>query len=284
MVGAVVASAAAVPRLPTLPRMRPTLWSSPRRAGRRALAATAALGLAVSLTACTIGEVNNDDDEVAATTTSAPAQTSDEQPADATGLPEAGVDELVLNADDAPELGLAPVSADEIAGGVDALGDIAAGVRVDPERCAEFRQDAFLEQAEPGVMALQAGQSGQGTYAVSVTTVTTSLPGRAQLIEDCPSMVVTIPIEGTEVTTRAENALLPLEAPEGVEHFAAISQANSMDVAGQEFVTGTVLITGVVRDIGISVTVANAAGEVSDAERDTAVDAFARQAEKIRAA
>lgn len=261
--------------------MRPTLLSSPRRAGRRALAATAVLGLAVSLTACTIGEV--DDDEAAATTTSATAVTSEEQPGDGDPeTPDAGVDALVLNADDAPELGLTPVSAEEIAGGVDALGDIAAGVRVDPERCAEFRQDAFLEQAEPGVMALQAGQSGQATYAVSVTTVTTSLPERGQLIEDCPTMEVTIPIEGTEVTTRAENSLLPLEAPEGVEHFAAIAQTNAMDVAGREFVTGTVLITGVVRGIGVSVTVANATGEVTDTERDTAVDAFARQSEKIR--
>lgn len=262
--------------------MRPTIWSSPRRAGRRALAATAALGLAVSLTACTIGEV--DDDNAAATTTSAPAATPDEQPAAAPGIPDVGVDALVLNADDVPELGLAPVSAEEIAGGVDALGEIAAGVRVDPERCAEFRQDAFLEQAEPGVMALQAGQSGQATYAVSVTTVTTSLPERGQLIEDCPTMEVTVPIEGTEVTTRAENSELPLESPEGVEHFAAISQTSSMEVAGQELTTGTVLLTGVVRGIGISVTVANATGQVTDAERDTAMDAFTVQAEKIRTA
>ncbi|MBB1030387.1 hypothetical protein G6027_05700, partial [Dietzia sp. SLG310A2-38A2] len=204
------------------------------------------------------------------------------QPASAPGAPEAGVDQLVLNADDAPELGLAPIPAEEIAGGVGALEDIAAGVRVDPERCADFSQDAFLAQAEPGAMAIQAGQSGNTAYAVSVTTVTTSLPARDQLITDCPTMTVTIPLEGTEVTTRAENSLLPLQGPEGVEHFAAISQTNSMEMMGQEMLTGNVLITGVVRGIGVSVTVANGAGPVSDMERDTALDAFGKQVEKIR--
>ena len=69
---------------------------------------------------------------------------------------------------------------------------------------------------------------------------------------------------------------------EGVEHFAAISQSNSMELMGQEMLTGNVLITGVVRGIGVSVTAANGAGPVSDAERDTAVGAFAKQVEKIR--
>lgn len=266
--------------------MRSTIVSPPRRAGRRVLAATAAFGLALSLTACTIGETDDDEAGAGATpATAETAETSQEQPADAPeaeDTPEAGVAELVLNADDAPELGLVPVSTEEIAGGVGALEDIAAEVRVDPERCADFSQDAFLAQAEPGAMAIQAGQSGDTAYAVSVTTVTTSLPERGQLISDCPTMTVTIPLEGTEVTTRAENSLLPLEAPEGVEHFAAITQSNSMELMGQEMLTGNVLITGVVRGIGVSVTAANGAGPVSDAERDTAVDAFAKQVEKIR--
>lgn len=262
--------------------MRSLIWSQPRRAGRRVLAASAACGLALSLTACTIGET--DDDEAGAGTTAATVESPQEQPTSAPGTPEVGVDQLVLNADDAPELGLTPVSTEEIAGGVGALEDLAAGVRVDPERCADFSQDAFLAQAEPGAMAIQAGQSGDTAYAVSVTTVTTSLPERDQLITDCPTMTVTIPLEGTEVTTRAENSLLPLEAPEGVEHFAAISQSNSMDLMGQEMLTGNVLITGVMRGIGVSVTAANGSGPVSDAERDTAMDAFAKQVEKIRSA
>ncbi|MET3862520.1 hypothetical protein ABIE38_003461 [Dietzia sp. 2505] len=260
--------------------MRPTISSPPRRAGRRVLAASAAFGLALSLTACTIGETG--DDDAPADTTTAVAEAPQDQPTSAPGAPEAGVDQLVLNADDAPELGLSPVSSEDIAGGVGALEDIAAGVRVDPERCADFSQDAFLAQAEPGAMAIQAGQSGNSAYAVSVTTVTDGLPARDQLIADCPTMTVTIPLEGTEVTTRAENSLLPLQAPEGVEHFAAISQTNTMELMGQEMLTGNVLITGVVRGIGVSVTVANGAGPVSDVERDTALDAFGKQVEKIR--
>lgn len=260
--------------------MRPTISSPPRRAGRRVLAASAAFGLALSLTACTIGETG--DDDTPAGTTTAVAEAPRDQPTSAPGAPDAGVDQLVLNADDAPELGLSPVSSEDIAGGVGALEDIAAGVRVDPERCADFSQDAFLAQAEPGAMAIQAGQSGNSAYAVSVTTVTDGLPAREQLIADCPTMTVTIPLEGTEVTTRAENSLLELQAPEGVEHFAAISQTNTMDMMGQEMLTGNVLITGVVRGIGVSVTVANGAGPVSDVERDTAVDAFGKQVEKIR--
>ncbi|EYT65110.1 hypothetical protein H483_0102570 [Dietzia sp. UCD-THP] len=265
--------------------MRSTVFSSPRsssprRAGRRVLTASAAVGLTLGLASCTIGE--SGDDAAPAETATATSEMRQEQPTVAPGAPEAGVDQLVLNAQDAPELGLAPVSAEEIAGGVGALEDIAAGVRVDPERCADFSQDAFLAQAEPGAIAIQAGQSENTAYAVSVTTVTAGLNDRDRLIVDCPTMTVTIPLEGTEVTTRAENQLLPLEAPEGVEHFAAITQNNAMDMMGQELLTGNVLITGIVRGIGVSVTVANAAGPVSDAERDTAVDAFAKQVEKIR--
>ncbi|MDX2356952.1 hypothetical protein [Dietzia sp. PP-33] len=270
--------------------MRSTTRPQPRRAGRRVLAASAAFGLALSLTACTIGQT--DDDEASPGSTSAPASTSQEQnpeepqpgAPDTPDTPEAGVDQLVLNAEDAPDLGLAPVSTEDITGGVGALEDIAAGVRVEPERCADFNQDSFLAQAEPGAMAVQAGQRGDTAYAVSVTTVTESLPERGRLIADCPTMTVTIPLQGTEVTTLAENSLLPLEAPEGVEHFAAISQSNAMDMMGQEVRTGNVLLTGVVRGIGVSVTAANGAGPVSDADRDTAMDTFVRQVEKIRGA
>jgi len=192
------------------------------------------------------------------------------------------VDELVLTSGDVPGLQLTPVSAEEITGGVGALEDLAAGLRVDPAHCADVSQDTFLAQAEPGVMAIQAGQNGDTAYAVSVSTVTDSLPERARLVADCPSMTVTVPLQGAEVTTRARNTLLPLDAPEGVEHFAAISQENSMDVMGQQVRTGNVLITGVVDGIGVSVTAASGTGEVPDAARETAMDAFVRQVGKVR--
>lgn len=261
----------------------PNTFTSPsRRPGRGVLAASAVLGLALSLTACTIDGAGNDDDEAPVAATTSATVTSDQPETSVPDAPEVGVDQLVLNAQDVPELGLAPVPAEEIAGGVDTLGELAAGIRVEPAHCAEFSQDALLAQAEPGVMAIQAGQSGDTAYAVSVTTLTESLPESGRLVEDCPTMSVTIPLEGTEMTSQATNTLLPLEAPEGVEHFTAISQENSMDMMGQQVRTGNILLTGVVRGIGISVTAANGTGTVPDASRDAAMDAFARQVEKVR--
>lgn len=57
-----------------------------------------------------------------------------------------------------------------------------------------------------------------------------------------------------------------------------------MDAGGQEVRSGSLLITGTVRDLGVTVTVTNGSGEVSAEARDAALDAFARQAEKVRAA
>lgn len=264
--------------------MRTSPTPSSRRPGRRILAASAALGLALSLTACTIGEV--DDDETTTAQSAAPAETAPEQEQEPEGpdTPAAPVDQLVLNAQDAPELGLVAVSTEELSGGIDSLEGLTAGLRVEPEACADFSQDAFLAQAEPGVMAIQAGQSADTQIAVAVTTLTSGIPDRDRLLGDCPTMTVTIPIQGTEVQSETRNTLLPLDAPEGVEEFTAVAQDNSMDVTGREIRTGTVLITGVVRGIGVSVTATSGAGPVSQEARDTAMDTFVRQADKVRSA
>lgn len=262
--------------------MRTTPTPSSRRPGRRILAASAALGLALSLTACTIGEV--DDDETPTAQPAAPAETATEPAPEVLDTPGAPVDQLVLNARDAPDLGLVAVSTEELSGGIDSLEGLTEGLRVEPEACADFSQDAFLAQAEPGVMAIQAGQSADTQIAVAVTTLTSGIPDRDRLLGDCPTMTVTIPIQGTEVKSETRNTLLPADAPEGVDEFSAVSQDNSMDLMGQEMQTGTVLITGVVRGIGVSVTATSGAGPVSEVARATAMDTFAKQAEKVRTA
>lgn len=271
----------------------PTTPTPPsRRPARRFLAASAALGLALSLTACTIGEVEDEQSptaQPAQSTAPADAEPTDTEPTDtepdqAPEGPDVPVDQLVLAAQDAPGLGLVAVSTDELVGGIDSLEGLTAGLRVEPEACADFSQDAFLAQAEPGVMAIAAGQAADSQLAVAVTTLTSGIPDRERLLGDCPTMTVTIPVQGTEVRAETRNTLLPLDAPAGVEEFTAVAQDNSMDVIGQAVQTGTVLITGVVRGIGISVTATSGAGAVSQEARETALDTFAKQAEKVRAA
>lgn len=261
----------------------PTTPTPPsRRPARRFLAASAALGLALSLTACAIGEAEDEQPPTAQSV--APTETAAEQAPEGPDAPDLPVDQLVLAAQDAPDLGLVAVSTDELSGGIDSLEGLTAGLRVEPEACADFSQDAFLAQAEPGVMAIAAGQTADSQLAVAVTTLTGGIPDRERLLGDCPTMTVTIPIQGTEVRAETRNTLLPLDAPAGVEEFTAVAQDNSMDVMGQAVQTGTVLITGVVRGIGISVTATSGAGPVSQEARDAALDAFAKQAEKVRAA
>ncbi|MDV8002503.1 hypothetical protein [Rhodococcus sp. IEGM 1408] len=260
--------------------------ASSRRPGRRILAASAALGLALSVTACTIGEV--DDDESTTAQSAAPAGTAPEQaqePApEGPDTPDAPVDQLVLNDQDAPELGLVAVSTEELSGGISSLEGLTAGMRVDPAACADFNQDAFLSQAEPGVMAIQAGQVADTQVAVAATTLTSGIPDRDRLLGECPTMSVTIPIQGTEVKSETVNTLLPMDAPEGVEGFTAVTQDNSMDMMGQEILTGTVMITGVVRGIGVSVTATSGNGPVTDEARGIAMETFVKQAEKVRTA
>lgn len=292
-----------------LPRLR-AMTSTVTSLSRRLLAASATLGLALTVSACTIGET--DDDKAAAATSgqsaadgsaaSAPAEGGAEKNADATGTdsgtdsdekargdakaggdaPAAGIDELVLNSSDAPELGLAPVPAEEITGGMDALGDLARDVKVDPPHCADLNQDALTAQAEPGTIAIQSGMQGQTAFAVALTTKLDGLPQRAGEIEKCPVMTVTIPIEGQEMVSETTNTTLDQDAPEGVKDFAAVRQDTSMDVGGQAMNSGTVMITGTVRGIGVSVTGTSALGELTPEAQATAMDVFAKQVEKIR--
>lgn len=267
---------------PRLPGMRSTITSPSRRHGRRVLAASASLGLALALSACTIG--GGDDGEGGASPTTAAAGSAEpEEPGDAGSTPPAPeVEQLVLTAEDAPEVGLQPVPADEIAGGMDALGAFTSDVRVEPEQCADLSQDGLGAQSEPGAMAIQAGQLRDTSIAVAVTRVTEGLPARAQQIIDCPVMTVTFPLQGEEMVTEATNSLLDVDAPEGVEDFAAVVQDNSMDMMGQTIRTSNVMITGVVRGLGISVTASGTDGPISDEARDTALGLFAAQAEKVR--
>lgn len=264
--------------------MNSTVTSVPRRRGRRLLAASAVLGLALGLSACTIGEADDDDNgtaapQTSATDTAAPA----EEPADTDAQPPTGgVDSLILTAADAPELALQPVPAEEITGGLSAIGGLAENMRMEPEHCADFNQDALLEQAEPGTMAIQAGQLGETAFAVAVTAVADELPERAPLIEDCPVTTVTFSIEGQEFVTESTNTLVDLEAPEGVRDFAAVMQDNSMDMMGQPVENGNFLITGSIRGIGVSVTATSTTGGISPEVQDAAMDAFTKQVEKIR--
>lgn len=262
---------------------------------RRLLAATAGLGLALSLTACTIGEVDDGadtaTDAAAATSESSTIEASPSKPSsteapgpDDDAAPDVPMDQLVLNNEDAPQLGLAPVSPEEISGGIDTLSGIAEGMRVEPEQCAEINQDAVMSPDDPGALAIQSGLSGQTPVSVAVTTEADGVPGRAAQIEACPTMTITLPFGDQEVTADSTNTMLPFEAPEGVENFAAFTQETSMTVADTPLATGNVMLTGTVRGIGISVTAIGAEGPVPDEARDAALDAFVAQAEKIRAA
>lgn len=265
--------------------MRPTILPPSRRSSRRVFAATAALGLALSLGACTIGQTDNDDENAVTSTTSATGAAKPVEDSETRDVaPEAPLDQLVLNSADAPDLGLQPVSAEEISGGMSAIGDLTAGMRVEPERCADINQDSLLEQSEPGALAIQSGVVGDTSYAVALTRVTDEMAERDRLIDECPEMTVVFPVEGQELTTRTVNTPLELDAPDGVENFSAVSQDSSMDLMGQEVRTGTVLITGTVRDLGVTVTATSGTGGVSEEARNAAMDAFAKQAEKVRAA
>ena len=263
--------------------MRLTVASLSTRRGGRVLAASATLGLALSLTACTIGDPGDDDEVGTAEPTSqavTSAQAEDEAP-----TPDslsAGVDQLVLTAEDMPELEWRAVPAEDVSGGFDVLEGFADGVRVEPEHCADIGQETLLAQTEPGAIAIQAGQFENTSYAVAVTTVTEDLPGRADQVEDCPVMPVTFPLGEEELPTEAQHSLLDLEAPDGVDEFAAVSQDSSMDMMGQDFRTGNVIITGIVRGVGVSVTAAGTEGPVTDEARDTAMEIFTAQVEKIR--
>ncbi|MCT1863891.1 hypothetical protein HMPREF3086_12685 [Dietzia sp. HMSC21D01] len=256
--------------------------SASRRRGRRLLAASAALGLALGLSACTIGESDDDNDGTTAQQTSAAETTTSAEESAAADKPAGAVDELVLTAAEAPDLGLQPVPAEEIAGGLSAIGSLTENIQVEPARCAEFNQDALLEQADPGTMAIQAGNVGETSFAVAVTTVAAELPERATQIEDCPTMTVKFGADGQEVVSDATNTLVDLDAPEGVEDFAAVLQDNTTELMGQRVENGNFMVTGAVRGIGVSVTATSNSGPVSQEVQDAAMDAFTKQVAKIR--
>ena len=267
--------------------MRLSTTSRPLR--HRVLAASAGVGLAFALTACTIGETNNDDESAAGPTTTATsaAQSAEDStapptPTEDTGTPDIPVEQLVLNAQDAPELGLVPISAEELSGGMDALSGLTEDMRVEPAECADVNQATAMEQTAPGVLAIQTGQADQTPISVGVTRDIGDIPERSAQIEDCPTMTITMPIQGTEVTAEATNVVLGYEAPEGVEQFTALSQETTMDMMGTPIHSGNVIITGTVRGVGVSITATGAQGPVPDSAREAAMAAFVTQAEKIR--
>lgn len=263
--------------------MSSTVTALSRRRGRRLLAASAALGLALGLSACTIGEQDDTATTQTPTSGAADAAAPAEESVDAeVQPPSGGVDDLILTAADAPELGLQAVPAEDIAGGLDAIGSLSDSVRVEPEHCADFNQDALLEQAEPGTMAIQAGQLGETSFAVAITTAADELPERAPHIEDCPVMTVTFDLEGQEMVTESANSLVDFDAPEGVRDFAAVMQDNSMEMMGQAIDNGNFMITGSIRGIGVSVTATSLSGVITPEEQAAAMDAFTKQVAKIR--
>lgn len=134
------------------------------------------------------------------------------------------------------------------------------------------------------MVALQAGQTEQFPVSVGVTRDLAGIPDRSGQVKDCPTMTITMPLKGVEVTAEARNALIDVDAPEGVEQFTAMSQETTMDVMGTPLQSGNVMITGTIRGIGVSVTATGAEGPVSDSARDTAIATFVKQVDKIRAA
>ncbi len=265
--------------------MNSTATSLPRRRGRRLLAAAAALGLTVGLSACTIGEEVDDDATTTAAqqTSTADATPGAEEPADSgDSMPVTPVDALILTAADAPELGLQPVPTEDIAGGLSLVDSLTEGVTVEPAHCADFNQESLMEQTEPGTMAIQSGMVGDTVVAVAVTTLTDELPERANEVANCPVMTVTMPIEGMELVTESTNTLLDLDAPEGVRDFSAVRQDSTANVMGQAVSTGNLMITGAVRGIAVSVTATSPTGEITPEVQATAMDTFVRQVAKIR--
>lgn len=271
---------------PTLHGMRPTTLPA-RPLGRRVAAATAALGLAATLTACTIG--TGDDGETAGSGTTAatgsadpaaPVESGDREP----GTPDTPVGQLILGENEVDGLKLVAIPADQISEGLTAMRGISEGARVDPPECADFNQATLDAQAAPDATAISTGQVGQSPVALAVSTVTDGLEGQRESIERCPSMTVVLPIQGIEATTTTTNELLPDEAPEGVEHFVAISQKTTMNLAGVSQGSTNIVLNGVVRGVAVTVSATGPESGVPDDARDAAMRAFAAQVEKIRGA
>ena len=276
--------------------------SLPGRRGRRILAASAALGLVLGLSACTIGEVPgvNDTDtasttaNVADTQTSGASETTTATSAPGTSIPASeeslaqtaaglhSVDTLIVNADDIPGLGLEPTPAEDIALGLNSIGDLTAGLKTEPADCMEVNQDALLKRAEPGNLALQSGNRNGTEFAITVTTLDEGLSERRAETERCPVVRMTMPFQGTEVTSETRSTVDDVAAPAGVRDFAAVTQVTTADMMGQFVESGIFTLTGMVEGLGVSVTASAPNGPVAQADKDFAVDIFARQAQKIR--
>lgn len=287
---------------------------SSRPFGRRVMAAAAALGVAVTLTACSPG---GDDGEGAAAdqSSSAGADGSGENPGSAAGsedpaagaggtgedgaetvaeepgsapegrpagAPDTPIEELVLGGQDAPEYSLVTVPASQLAESVKAMSGFADGAKVEPPHCADLNQSTMEAQAAPGTTALATGTAGQAPVSVAVSTVTKGIEDQRGMAERCPSMTMTLDMEGAQATVESRNTIEDVPAPAGVEHFVAISQESSANIAGQTQTTSGYTVNGVVRGIGVTVSTMGANGPTSPEARDAAMALFTKQVEKIR--
>ena len=162
------------------------------------------------------------------------------------------------------------------------MGGFTDGARVEPAHCADHNKAAMEAQSAPGTTAMQTGTSGDSPVSIAVTTVTSAIEGQRAAAERCPTMTMVLPMEGMEATVESRNSIVDAPAPEGVEHFVAVAQDSTMALSGTTQETSAFAVNGVVRGIGITVTTIGMGGAVPEAARQAALDAFAKQAEKIR--
>lgn len=274
--------------LPRLRTMNRTVAPLPRRRGRRLLAASAVLGLALGLSACTIGEV---DDDGAVGRQSAVTGPTDPAEATAGGggqvggdTPAVGLDQLIITAADAPEFDLQPTDVPQFIDAMSSIGSLTAQSRIEPAHCAEANLGSLIDQADAEALAIQTGRMGAMQVAVLITSNADTMSAQADQAEACPVITFTVPLGEMEATVRSSNSTVDLTPPEGVRDFAATLQDSVTTFMDQTSTTQSLTLVGTVRGIGISVSSTNPAGAITPEEQAATLGAFTRQAEKIRAA
>ena len=202
------------------------------------------------------------------------------------GAPQTAIADLAVNTEDLEGITVVPVSNETYQQGLEQLTALLDSIQIDPAEC----RDAYSLQPTAEDTANLEGRQGQipaegeapaAVLSLSVGPHKDDIANRSALTERCPDMTIGVPgPEGNLTSYNLHNADAGVAAPADVEDFTSISQTSSGEAVGPTD-ANSLMLSGTVRELDVIVALTSS-GQISDTQRNQAVDVFNKQVDKIK--
>lgn len=251
-----------------------------------ALSACALLSTALLLAACADGGTDSDGTaDSGGSGGSSGAATADNASTDLGPVTHSPAD-LAIASDAVPGLTLQAVSQEEIDELTVSDAELIRAMSVDPSACTRVHQAPVDEDTPPGAVSVNVGTIDDQQVRLYVFADSSFVEELTILTDDCSDSTIEYSPHEGGATTRVDVTSTPVdtEAPEGVAAFTPVEQRSVATRAGESRESSSVSVSGVLREAGILVAVTTESPRPPESVVGRALEIFAAQAEKIRAA